>query len=111
MRKAGEARNKVLDAQKTVARLEVHAVILRKRKVLGDRCMAATAAVEVAKRHLVEQRLREKDALEATKKALEEARSKAREAKGFGRGAAKRAAAPAQEPASKRAATEAHTVP
>merc|ERR1719373_1065703 len=93
-KKGEEATKGLLEARKKVAMLEVYQVNQRKMKELEEKRRAATAAAEQAKKNLMEQRQREKDALEATRKALELARQKAREAKGVGRG---KRAAPAAE--------------
>jgi hypothetical protein len=83
-----EHRNALYEAQKKVAMLEVLAVNHAKLKALEDtRRMAQEAAAE-AKRVYAEQKLREKEALEETRRALAASRA---EAKGRGRGA-KRAA-------------------
>merc|ERR1719277_2667198 len=79
--KVAEARNKLLEAQKKVAMLEVMAVNARRMKELEEKRRAATLAAEQAKRQVVEQRQREKDALEATRRQLEEAKQRAKELK------------------------------
>merc|ERR1719373_534914 len=109
-KKGEENTRNLLEARKKVAMLEVHQVNQRKMKELEEKRRAATAAAEQAKKNLMEQRQREKDALEATRKALELARQKAREAKGIGRGV-KRPGAGEEESAAKRSVAEADTLP
>merc|ERR1719411_1477311 len=75
-------RKELLEQQKQIAMLEVHAVTFAKMKELEDRRKAATEAAEAAKRNLAEQRLKEKEALEATRKALAESRALTKGVKG-----------------------------
>merc|ERR1712083_823967 len=82
-------RRDLMEAQKKVALLEIHAMNARKMQELEARRKAAADAAEQAKKFLAEQRQKEKEALEATRKALEEAR--ALKGGGKGRAAAKRA--------------------
>merc|ERR1712217_881310 len=99
-------RRDLMEAQKKVALLEIHAMNARKMQELEARRKAAADAAEQAKKFLAE-RQKEKEALEATRKALEEARA----LKGGGKG--RKTPAPAGEPSPKKQAlsTEADTVP
>merc|ERR1719343_1215042 len=94
-------RSEQLEAQKKLAMVEVLAVNAARMKELEERRRMATEAAELARKNLAEQRQREKDALEATRRALEEARAAMGAAKGGGRGT-KRPAEEATQPDAKR---------
>mmetsp|Transcript_68108 Transcript_68108/g.190189 ORF Transcript_68108/g.190189 Transcript_68108/m.190189 type:complete len:331 (+) Transcript_68108:118-1110(+) len=89
-------RMELLEAQKKLAMLEVLALNHARMAELEAKRKAATEAAEAAKRHLLEQRQKEKEALEATRQALAEARA-----------SRKRANAAEDAPADKRPAIEA----
>jgi len=69
-----EARKELYEAQKKVAMLEVLAVNHAKMKALEETRMAAQKAAEDARKNMLEQKQREKEALEATRRALAEVR-------------------------------------
>merc|ERR1719424_1989396 len=73
-KKVEECRKELYEAQKKVAMLEVLAVNHAKMKALEENRRAAQAAAEDARKNMLEQKQREKDALEATRKALAEVR-------------------------------------
>merc|ERR1719335_249347 len=79
-----EERKHLYEAQKKVAMMEVLAVNHAKMKALEETRKAAQLAAEEAKRTMLEQKQREKEALEATRAALAAARA---EQKGVGKGA------------------------
>jgi len=68
-------RTELMEAQKALAMLEVMALNHARMKELEVRRKAAADAADAAKRNLIEQRAKEKEALEATKRLLEEARA------------------------------------
>jgi chromosome segregation ATPase len=103
--KVSEKRAELYEAQKKVAMLEVLAVNHAKMKALEETRKKAQEAAAEAKRVFVEQRLREKEALEATRRALAQTRL---DAKGKGRGL-KRGADGTAKPDD--AAQEAETLP
>jgi len=70
-----EARKELYEGQKKVAMLEVLAVNHAKMKALEETRKNAQKAAEEAKRNMLEQKQREKDALEATRRAIAEARA------------------------------------
>jgi len=88
--KVDEAKRAALEAQKKYAMLEVLAVNAQKMRELEEKRRIATEAAQAAKRNLADQRLREKAALEATRKALEAAKTMARESKAAARCSVKR---------------------
>merc|ERR1712130_2948 len=71
-----EERNKLMEAQKKLTMLDVMATAFKTRKMAEDSKRRAHEATANAKKAMLEQRQREKDALEATKRALAEARGK-----------------------------------
>jgi len=79
-----DRRQQLLEEQKTLNMLEVMALEHKKMEELELKKKEATETAEAAKRNLAEQKQRERDALEATKKALEDARN-------MGRGGKRRA--------------------
>ena len=79
-------RRKLLEEQKRLAMLEVMAINASKIKLLEERRKAASEAAEAAKRAMLEQKQKEKEALEAMRRQLEEARVSLVAAKGGGRG-------------------------
>jgi hypothetical protein len=81
--KIAENRNALYEAQKKVAMLEVMSVNHAKMKHLEEVRRKAQDAAAEAKRVFAEQKQREKEALEATRRALAETRL---ESKGKGRG-------------------------
>merc|ERR1719408_558026 len=92
-KKVEEARKELYEGQKKVAMLEVLAVNHAKMKALEETRKKAQEAAEEARRNMLEQKKREKDALEATKRALADARA---EAKGVGKVAKKAASSVSQ---------------
>merc|ERR1719453_2892564 len=84
-----EARKELYEVQKKVAMMEVLAVNHAKMKALEDTRKKAQEAAEQARKTMLEQKLREKEALEATRRALAETRA---EQKGVGKGKKKRKA-------------------
>lgn len=76
-KKVEEARKELYEAQKKVAMLEVLAVNHAKMKALEETRKAAQAAAEAARKNMLEQKQREKEALEATRRALAETRAAA----------------------------------
>jgi len=72
--KVDSKRGELLEAQKRLAMLEVVALNHARMAELEGKRKAATEAAEAAKRHLLEQRQKEKEALEKTKQALMELR-------------------------------------
>merc|ERR1719510_1342278 len=87
--KSAEERRSLMEMQQKLALLEVMAVNNQKMKWLEERRKAATEVAEAAKRNLADQRAKEKEALEATRRALEEAKQLKGGGKG-GRGGVKR---------------------
>lgn len=73
-----DARKELYEAQKKVAMLEVLAVNHAKMKALEETRKAAQAAAEAARKNMLEQKQREKEALEATRRALAETRAAAK---------------------------------
>merc|ERR1719409_2130507 len=82
-----EQRKELYEQQKKVAMLEVLAVNHAKMKALDEARKRAQEAAEEARKNMLEQKQREKEALEATRRALAETRL---EQKGIGKGAKKR---------------------
>jgi len=80
-KKVEEARKELYEQQKKVAMLEVLAVNHAKMKALEETRRQAQQAAEEAKKNMLEQKAREKEALEATRRALAETRA---EQKGLG---------------------------
>lgn len=72
--KVEEARKELYEAQKKQAMLEVLAVNHAKMKMLEETRKAAQQAAEAARQNMLAQKQREKEALEATRKALAETR-------------------------------------
>jgi len=70
-----DARKELYEQQKKVAMMEVLAVNHAKMKALEDTRKRAQEAAEQAKRNMFEQKQREKEALEATRRALAEVRA------------------------------------
>ena len=81
-----EQRRKLLEEQKRLAMLEVMALNASKIKLLEERRKAATEAAEAAKRAMLEQKQKEKEALEATRRQLEDTRASLATAKGLAAG-------------------------
>jgi len=111
--KRDEARNAIngkrqdlLDSQKALAMLEVMALNAARLKELEVRRKSASDAAEQARKNLAEMRQKEKEALEATKRLLEEAR----QCKGKGAGK-KRASDAVQGSPRKRAGVEDGSLP
>jgi len=73
-----DRRQQLLEEQKKLNMLEVMALEHKKMEELELKKKEATETAEAAKRSLAEQKQRERDALEATKKALEDARNTGR---------------------------------
>merc|ERR1712032_1140223 len=67
-------RQQFVEEQRKLNMLEVMALEHEKMQELEQKKKEATESAEAAKRNLAEQKQRERDALEATKKALEDAR-------------------------------------
>ena len=84
MTKLDAMKTELLNMQKKVAQMEVLYVNQQRMKELKDRQEAASKAAEDAKRQLLLQRQKEKEALEATRKALADMKGKG--SKGAGRG-------------------------
>merc|ERR1719253_491814 len=74
-KKVEEARKELYEAQKKVAMLEVLAVNHAKMKALEDTRKRAQQAAEDARKNMLEQKQREKDSLEATRRALAEVKN------------------------------------
>merc|ERR1719162_778110 len=74
-KKVEDARKELYEAQKKVAMLEVLAVNHQKMKMLEDTRKRAQQAAEDARKNMLEQKQREKEALEATRRALAEVRA------------------------------------
>jgi len=81
-KKVEEARKELYEYQKKVAMLEVLAVNHAKMKALEETRLKAQQAAEAARQNMLEQKQREKEALEATRRALAETRA---EQKGIGK--------------------------
>jgi len=79
-----EKRNDLYTIQKKVAQMEVMLVNETRMKELKERQEAAAKAAEDAKRHLLMQRQKEKEALEDTRKALAAMKGKGGKAAGRG---------------------------
>jgi len=73
--KVEEARKELYESQKKVAMLEVLAVNHAKMKALEDTRKRAQEAAESARKNMLEQKQKEKDALEATRRALAEVKN------------------------------------
>merc|ERR1719253_179777 len=73
--KVEEARKELYESQKKVAMLEVLAVNHAKMKALEDTRRRAQEAAEGARKNMLEQKQREKDSLEATRRALAEVKN------------------------------------
>jgi len=82
--KIDEARKALYEGQKKQAMLEVLCVNHAKMKALEETRKQAQQAAEEARKNMLENKQREKEALEATRRALAETRA---EQKGIGRGA------------------------
>jgi len=80
-KKVMEARTKLYEYQRKVAMMEVLAVNAQKMKQLDAARKAAQQAAEEAKKNMLEQKQREKEAMEATRKAIAEQRAAMRPAK------------------------------
>jgi len=74
-RQVEDDRKELYESQKKVAMLEVLSVNHAKMKALEDIRKKAQANAEEAKRNMLEQKQREKEALEATRRALAEVRA------------------------------------
>merc|ERR1712232_258520 len=70
-----EGRLKLLEAQKKLAMIEVLALNQKRMQELEKMKRAATEAAEAAKKNLQEQRQKEKEMLEATRKQLADAKA------------------------------------
>jgi len=88
-----ESRRQLLDAQKRVAFVEVMQANQMRMKELEEKRKAAQEAAENAKRVFLAQKQAEKDALEAGRRALEEARTQ----KGLSKGRGVKRPPPAEE--------------
>lgn len=77
--KVKEARNKLALAQKKYAMVEVLAMNQKKMKEFEEAKRSATETANAAKRSLQEQRLKEKKALEETKRVIAEQKAKFKE--------------------------------
>jgi len=84
--KVDECRNDLYQAQKKVAMLEVLAVNHAKMKELEEKKAAAMRMAEEARRSMLEQKQREKEALEQTRKLLAEQKADLKGGKGGARG-------------------------
>jgi len=83
-KKVDEARKELYEGQKKQAMLEVLAVNHAKMKALEETRQKAQQAAEEARKNMMENKQREKEALEATRRALAEARLEQSKASGKG---------------------------
>jgi len=84
-KKVEETRAELYQAQKKVAMLEVLAVNHAKMKELEERKQAAMKMAEESRKNMLEQKQREKEALEATRSLLAQQRAEMKGGKGGGK--------------------------
>merc|ERR1719272_2385301 len=70
-----ESRKALFEAQKKLTTLEVYQLSHTKIKALEEARKAAAAAAEDAKKALMDMRVKEKEAMEETRRGLQEARA------------------------------------